>query len=355
MKTFKRLPVMAWLTILLVGSLAACNDKTAATEENGAPETKLTPVVVETVSRQDLKEVFTLPAGLEAWEDLTISAELSGPVDRILFQEGESVKAGQVLVEIDSKTIESMLTRDKSAVAVLKGKLTRYRQLLKEGLVSQQEVDDLENNLTAAEAALQMTRIQLANSRPVAPVSGIVDRLFVDRGEYVDKGKPILRLVQVDRLKAIASVPEKDVPFLRKGQVVQLAPAEILTSEETSIAGTIDYIAYAADETTRTYRTRIVLDNARRMLRPGMIVRARFVRRELDRVVSVPLYALIDRDGDKFVYVVNGNVAREAAVELGSAIGDRVVITRGLEPGQQVVVKGQQLLVDGAGIMIKGR
>jgi len=351
LKTFKRLLVSAGLPLMLL-TLVACDDRTTATEENSAPAPKLTPVVVETVSRQDLKEVFTLPAGLEAWEDLIISAELSGPVDSIHFQEGEAVPAGKVLVEIDSRTIGSMLTRDRSEVEVLKGKLARYQQLLREGLVSQQEVDDLRNRLTAAEAALQMTGIQLANSRPVAPVSGLVDRLYVDRGEYVEKGKPILRLVQIDKLKAIASVPEKDVPFLRRGQEVQLSPAEILTNEVTSVSGIIDYIAYAADETTRTYRTRIILDNGGHMLRPGMIVRARFVRRELDQVISVPLYALIDKDGDKSVFVVDGDVAREASVTLAGSVADRVVISQGLSPGQRVIVKGQQLLVDGAGIIV---
>jgi len=83
-----------------------------------------------------------------------------------------------------------------------------------------------------------------------------------------------------------------------------------------------------------------------------MIVRARFVRRELDQVISVPLYALIDRDGDKSVFVVDGDVAREVSVTLAGSVADRVVISQGLSPGQQVVVKGQQLLVDGAGIIV---
>lgn len=334
--------------------LAGCGEKAEEDVAVAAPVDRQIPVVIETASKGDLQELFTLPVVLEAWEDLTIAAEVSGVVERIYHGEGDPVAAGISLADIDSKTIISSLNRDQSAVEVLKSKLTRYQQLLSEGLVSQQEFDDLENSLTAAEAALQATRIQLANSKPTAPVRGIVDHVFVDRGEFVDRGNPILRLVQVDRLKALANVPEKDVPFLRKGQQVRLEPAEILSEAVGSCEGDIEYIAFAADEATRTYRTRITLDNKDLRLRPGMIMRATFVRRRLSDVVSVPLFAVIDRDGHKSLFVKNGDAAKEVSVTIGASIGDRVVVKEGLAEGQQVVVKGQQLLIDGTAITVRG-
>ena len=354
MKNNVKILVSAAIILMCFLALAGCKEKDEQELRSMVPVTKQIPVEVEVANKKNVRETFTLPVGLEAWEDLIIAAEISGVVEKIYFEEGDHVKAEDLLIDIDSKTIKSLLNRDRSTVNLLQSKLSRYKQLLQDGLVSQQEYDDLSNNLTSAEAALQTTKIQMSDSKPKAPVKGIVDRLYVDRGEFIERGEPLLRLVQVDKLKALANVPEKDVPFLRKGQNVELVPAEIITDDAQTIQGTIEYIAYAADEATRTYRTRIVLSNQDLKLRPGMIVRASFVRRQLMDVYTVPLFAIIDKDGEKYVFVQDGDTAREVSVEVGASIGDRVVIRKGIDEGQSIIVKGQQLLVDGAAIVVRG-
>jgi membrane fusion protein (multidrug efflux system) len=279
-----------------------------------------------------------------------LAAETAGVVWKINFQEGERVQAGQVLLEIDPETVRNYLHRDEQNVAILDKKLARYRQLEATGLISQQELDNIINSVTVARAALQTTRLRLEKSFPKAPVSGIVDHLFVDRGEYVDPGKLLLRLVQVERLKVIADVPEKDVAFLNVGQQVKIFPAVVNNSTPFFATGQIESIAYAADKMTRTYRTKISIDNRDAKLRPGMIVRARFVRQQLDHVIVVPLFAVMDRDGNKVVFVDAGGVARKVDIVPGSSIGQQVVVLQGLSAGESLIVKGQQLLVDGAKI-----
>ncbi len=341
-----------WLLIAAL-PLAACSssEETAgATMER--PE-KVVPVSIEVVQPIDLTETFTLPAGLEAREDLVLSAEIAGPVRKINYQEGQSVKAGAVLLEIDSQTLESSLERDEENFAVSKRKLKRYRELSAEGLISDQELDELENSVTAADMALRATRLQLAKCYPEAPISGIVDLHFVDRGEYVDPGKPLMRLVQIDTLKAIADLPEKDVPFLKVGQSVEIISAIINDQSVHRVLGTIEHIAFSADQTTRTYRAKITLDNSKGRLRPGMIVRAKFVRQQLQQIISAPLYAVLDRDGEKLVFVEEDGVAKKLNVEVGSSINQRIVVKAGLQLGQKLVVKGQQLLIDGAKIAAK--
>ncbi|MCW8893129.1 MAG: efflux RND transporter periplasmic adaptor subunit, partial [Deltaproteobacteria bacterium] len=168
----------------------------------------------------------------------------------------------------------------------------------------------------------------------------------IDRGEYVDPGKPLLRLVQIDKLKVIAEVPEKDIRFLSVGQSVEIILATINSAEPDSLTGKIDFIAFSANPATRTYRTKINIDNPGN-LRPGMIVRARFIRQEMDQVITAPLFAVMDRDGKKLVYVAENGIARMVPVTIGDSIDQRVVIREGLTPGQRLIVKGQQLLVDG--------
>ncbi len=351
MKTFSLFAFFrSCLSLFLLLTLTACGDSDEAANASIELPEKVVPVAVERVQPVDLTETFTLPAGLEAWEDLVIAAEIAGPVRKIYFEEGQAVKKGQQLLEIDPDTLERSLARDEKNFAVNQRKLERYRQLEAEGLVSQQELDELVNSVTAAEMALKTTRLHLAKCYPTAPISGIVDFHYINRGEFIDQGKPLIRLVQVDKLKAIADLPEKDVPFLRVGQQVEITPAVINRQMAETVTGTIEHIAFSADERTRTYRTKISVDNSAGLLRSGMIVRARFVRQELQQVIAVPLYAVLDRDGEKLVFVAEGNLAKQLKVETGSSVGSRIVIRSGLEEGQQLIVKGQQLLIDGAKI-----
>ncbi len=333
------------LTACLI--LSACKKEQVAAPA-AAPE-KIIRVAIEQLTPQSLTETFTLPAQLDAWEDLTLAAEYPGLIKSIPVEEGDRVTAGTRLLNIDSATLKSNLAREEENVSVLSNKLERYRQLESEGLVSRQDVDDLNNGLVSAQSALKAMRLQINKTMPNAPISGIVDRIYVDRGEYVDPGKPLIRLLQVDRLKAIADVPEKDVHHLEPGETTEIVPSNF-DSQSESFSATIDYIAYAADEASRTYRTKMTVDNDAGLLRPGMIVRARFVRQQLENVMTVPLYAVLDREGEKIVFIADGNIARMVRVKTGVTSGERILIEAGLEFGQQLIVKGQQLLVDGSRI-----
>ena len=353
MKTCKQIIFYCFGLILCALLMSGCGKPEEAADTVPEKPEKVVPVSVEVVQLVNLTESFILPAGLEAKEDLQISAEIAGPVRKINYREGQWVKAGAVLLEIDPETLKSSLARDEQNFVVSKRKLQRYRQLSAEGLVSDQELDELENSVTATDMALKTTRLQLAKCYPKAPISGVVDLHYIDRGEYVDPGTPLLRLVQIDTLNAIADVPEKDIPFLKVGQQVEIIPAVINTQVVKTLTGRIEHIAFSADQTTRTYRTKIVIDNSAGHLRPGMIVRARFVRQQLYQVISAPLYAVLDRDGKKLVFVENGGFAKQVEVEIGSSVGQRIQIKSGLAAGQKLIVKGQQLLIDGAKIALK--
>ncbi|MCF6266261.1 MAG: efflux RND transporter periplasmic adaptor subunit, partial [Desulfuromusa sp.] len=152
--------------------------------------------------------------------------------------------------------------------------------------------------------------------------------------------------------KVIADVPEKDVLFLNVGQQVEIISASINTQSSAPVSGVIEQIAFSANNNTRTYRTKVVIDNSSGKLRSGMIVRAKFVRQQLKQVISIPLYAVMDRDGEKIVFLAENGLARKVNVILGSSIGQRVVVEHGLSVNQSLIVSGQQLLIDGAKIEV---
>ena len=230
--------------------------------------------------------------------------------------------------------------------------LERLRQLLDEKLVSQKSYDDALQGVEIAKANLTQSKIALEKSTLVSPIDGILDDLMVDRGEYGTVGKPAAVVVQVDRLKVLVDIPEKDVAVTRVGSRVKVLTAEVRGRDASGRKGEVIHVSYRANEMTRTYLAKVAISNRDGLLRPGMIVRTRFVRRILKNVLTAPLYAVIDRDGEKFVFVTENDTAVERQVRLGPIINGRVVIFGGIQEGEDLIVKGQQLLTDGSPVTI---
>jgi membrane fusion protein, multidrug efflux system len=343
---FCQVPAMGFLVVLL--TLSGC-DKGSHSEDGAVqPPQKVTNVSVRTIQIEDLRETFTLPGTLEAWEDLTLSAEVAGPVRWIGPHEGMTVRKGEPILRIDPDTMEAGLARDQADFELQRRQLERMEQLVGQKFVSQQEYDQTLQAFEVASAELRRSRVALEKSTLRAPVDGIVDCWHVDCGEYVAEGTPVASVVQVDRLKVLVEIPEKDVHFLRTGDRVQITPAVISGFALPERSGEIIHLAFKADPLTRTYLAKVAVDNPARDLRPGMIVRVGITRMQFPGAIAVPLFSVVDRDGEKVVYVEESGVARMRPVTLGPVIGERVVVAGGLRDGDRLIVQGQQLLTDGA-------
>ena len=345
------------LSLCLVPLLAGCGADSASETtpaEQGSANVKATSVKVQIVTAQDLEERFSLPGSLNAWEDLTLAAEIAGPVDWVGPEEGEMLTAGQKIMTIDSVSQRANLERSRVDADIKEKAMQRLQRLVAENLVSQQEYD---NSLTAYEAArqnLKLASIALQKSIIKAPVAGVLDDRMVERGEYVKVGDPVALVVQVDRLKVLIDVPEKDVRYFHPGEEVSVVQAQIDTGEEIHRSGKLVHLAYKADPMTRTYLAKVEVDNQDRQLRPGMIVRIDALRRELKGAIAIPLYAIVDLDGRKVVFVEERGKAKLRPVKIDRVVDARAVILEGLQPDERLIVKGQQLLADGAAVKVEG-
>ncbi len=315
-------------------------------------EVKRINVAVEPVTTRDLRELLTLPGSLEAWEDLLLAAEIDGPVRWRGPQEGERVRSGEPLLRIDSDSRQAALDRARSEAELRTVSRDRLRRLLDEKLISPQEYDNAVAARDAAAAELRQAQVALEKSTLYAPITGVLDKWLVDRGEYVVAGAAVAELVQVDRLKVLLEVPEKDVQFLELGEKVRLTPAQVNQTGGEEFAGEVIHLAYKADPLTRTYTAKVEVDNGGGRLRPGMIVRVSALRRELPGAIAIPLHAVVDQEGRKLVYVAEDGTARQRDVRLGPVIDGRVVVEVGLSPGEALLVKGQHLVNDGSPIVV---
>jgi membrane fusion protein (multidrug efflux system) len=172
----------------------------------------------------------------------------------------------------------------------------------------------------------------------------------VDVGEYADVGKPIADIVNIDRIKINVRVPELDVRYVKKGQKT---PIKIDAFAERPLIGTVDFVSFKADSATKTFLVRSVIDNADHDIRPGMIGRVAFVRRLIPDAVAVPLFAIIDKGGERIVFIEKDGIAESRTISIGVIEGSRVQVTSGLKVGDHLIVKGHTEVEDGMKVTVK--
>ena len=187
-------------------------------------------------------------------------------------------------------------------------------------------------------------KVRYNHGFPRSPITGVINHLYVDVGEYADTGKPLADIVNIDKIKINVQVPELDVRYVKKGQQT---PIKIDAFADQTLMGTVDFVAFKADPATKTFLVRSIIDNPSHDIRPGMIGRVVFQRRVIADAIAVPLFAIVDKGGERIVFVEEGGVAESRTISIGVIEGDRVQITSGLAAGDHLIVKGHTEVEDG--------
>ena len=344
------------------GTLAAAE----TTSPTAAAEQKRPRVKVAVLKPESITEHLVLPATVEPWEDIDLSAKVGGTVEWVGPQEGDRVTSGQVIMRLDTDTLQAQVRQAQAQAEQAARQYERMANLNKTGVLARAELDKFLEARKTTQATLEMAQVALANATVRAPIDGVIDRIHADRGEHVDSGRAIAKIVQVDPLKVVVNVPEKDIRYFKEGMTAEVVPSEIqqvpvsipsevqaMLDRQNTLRGQIYYVAVTADP-NRTFPMYVKVEGAKGALRPGMIVRLKLVRRHAEQAITVPLYAAVDRGNTKVVFVEEDGRARQRLVVPGIIQGSRVQVTYGLAAGERLIVVGQRDLVDGEEIEVEG-
>jgi len=344
---------MPVLVLLWAASGLGCNRSESSTtpEKNGKEEQKrLIQVSVQTVEPSPIRDILVLPAQTEAWQDVRVAADTGGRVDWIGPREGHQVKKDQLLARIDVAAHKAALDRAEAAFKLAEELYERRQKLHERKIINQEDLDRSLTERILAQGNLRQARIEYERGFTQAPISGFVNYLYVDQGEFVDKGKPLLDLVDVEKIKINVDMPELDVRFIQSGQAAKVTVDALPGSEWT---GTVDFVSFKADPGTKTFQVRVVIPNADHRVRPGMIARVAFLRRVIPEAVTAPLFAIVEKSGERMVFVENDGIIQARAVSLGVIEGDRIQVTEGLNPGDRLVIAGQTFVEEGMKVQVQ--
>ncbi len=350
-RTWPRTIITLAILLSAIAVLAAIAKIPAPKREAAVTEAPPVNVSVMAVTAEPiLPDTFDLPAAVEPNRIITVAAEVAGGVERIPPKEGSTVQAGDLLVQLNTDLIGPQVEIAKAQFNRDRIQYERMSALVKTDATSRSDLDDAITKLATSEAQLKEVQARFERTRIIAPITGILNDLPVEEGEYVQEGKAVAEVVEADPVKVVVQVPERDVPFFSVGQKTEVL-ADI-KGREQSASGVITFISELADSQTRSTRMEVTVPNKDGLLRSGQIVRARLTRRILENVIMIPLLAVIPMEDGKAAYVVESGLAQRRDVTLGVIKGDRVQAIKGLQPGDQLIISGHRFVAPGQKVNI---
>ena len=336
------------------------------------------PVPTVTISTIEVKPQHWTP-GIDAVGTVTavngvnVAGQTGGVVRKINFAANAKVKAGQILVQLDDTLERAGLMAARSTVAVSEDALTRTRQLFNSNIATTADLQAAQNKFDQAQGALAQVEATLALKAIKAPFSGTVGIPLVDPGQFIPAGTAIATLQDLSRMRVDFTVPEQELPDIKLGQPVTIG----LTADHLDYKGAITGIDPKIDATSRLVSVQAVVDNSDGTLRPGQFARVRVHLPEETNVIALPQTAVVISLYGSYVYEVvkappakggeaagkapAGDSGKAAApkleakqifVQTGRRSGTDIEITKGVEPGMQIVTSGQNKLSNGSPVAI---
>jgi RND family efflux transporter MFP subunit len=339
--------ILAVLVLLIVRNRTAMN---APSNSNGMITARSVSVVA--VKRELLNDRISVVGTINAYNDVTVLSETQGRIVKVNVEVGNAVKAGSVLVEVDSELKEAAYKAARVAYEKAQKDLARYEALYKERSIPDSQIEQARWSYQTAEAQYTVARRQLDDTKITSPIAGVVTSRPVNLGQMV-MGAPqatqIANVVDLSKLKAKVSVSELDVFKLHNGD-----PVDITTDvfPGTTFAGTIATISSKCDE-AHTYPVEVLVADSRHQLKAGMFARITFKPESSVQMLLVPRQAIIGSMQSPRLFVVKDSVAGLRAVVAIKQVGTQVALASGVNEGDEVVVDGQNNLSDGSPVIIR--
>lgn len=351
-------------------ALTACDNKTAPAATAAAP----VEVGVVTLSASDVPLQVDLPGRTSAYRKAEVRPQVSGIIQKRLFDEGAEIKAGTPLYQIDPATYQAAhnsakaeLARADANLAAVVSRESRYKNLIAKKAISQQDYDDAQATLgqakasvAAAKAAVESALINLKYTKVLAPIDGVISKSSVTEGALVSAGQAdvLANILQLDPIYVDVSQSAEELLQLRremlKGDVSKAESAKVrLLLDDGSVhehEGSLQFAEVGVNESTGTVVLRAQFPNPDRLLLPGMYVRTQLDEGVRTNSLLAPQRGITrDRTGNATAMIINKEgIVEQRQLKTGRAVGDQWLVLEGLAVGDQVIVEGLQKVKPGA-------
>ena len=366
---------MKWIRIV-VGCLccAAGLSLVACARRVAAPPPEAVPVTVAPVERRTIPVEVNAIGHVEPFSTVSLKSQVNGTLVSVEFKEGQDVKAGDLLFEIDPRPFKAALdqalanlARDRAQEKNASADADRYAGLVQKDYVTKEQYDQVRANaealastVKASEAAVENARLQLSYCTLTAPINGRTGSLLVHAGNVIkaNDDKPLVVINQIQPVFVTFSTPESSLSDLQRG--AGSAPLAVSAAPSNDPArrriGELTFLDNTVDSTTGMIASKATFSNSDESLWPGQYVNVTVVLKTETGAIVVPSPAVQTGQSGSYVYVLKADSTVESRnVTVERTQGALSVVAKGLSPGEQVVTDGQLRLTPGARVEIKGR
>jgi multidrug efflux system membrane fusion protein len=343
-----------------------------AAQGPGGAQARAVPVAAVPVARRDVPIYLEGLGNVIAGNTVTIRPQVDGRLDKVLFTEGQAVRRGQILAQIDPRPFqiqlhqaEGALARDEAQVANARLNLQRLRALREEKLIAQQQVDDqaaaasqFEATVRIDRAAIETARLNLDYARITSPIDGVTGVRLVDQGNLVHATDPngLVVVTQLDPISVIFTLPADDLRALSTEMQRGRLRVDLFGRDGASPLGSgeLALIDNQINQTTATLRLKATVRNPKRLLWPNQFVNVRLRLTTREGALVMPATAVQRGPSGTFVYVVGDDLtAAQRPIELEATQGDLTIVAKGVKEGERVVVDGQNQLRPGSKVALR--
>jgi membrane fusion protein (multidrug efflux system) len=296
-----------------------------------------------------IREQISLPGTVQPWVELKVVAEVRGKIVTKKVTEGQKVNSGQVLAEIDQRDYQNAYNSAHAAWHAARATHERIAALYKDQLATQSQMDDALAALETSQAAMDTAALNLERCTIRSPMEGVVDKVYIEKGQFMNDTDPLADILQIDRVKVVVSIPESDVDAVRH---VEDFNVRIDALGGRTYKGHRHYLAKSAQTLARSYQLEVAIDNFQGEILPDMFARVEILKHQIDNGLAVPLFSLINQKGSQGVYLAENGHARLVQVKTGIQEGWQVQVVQGLASGDQVIVVGHRDVKDGAPVQV---
>ena len=340
---FNKLLIFLILPVLI--TLSSCgSEETPQEEEKNVPYVK-----VETIETQEFTESYNVVGIVKPFEEATLSSEQGGLITSLSVDKGSRVGRGQVIARIKKDVEYASYEQAAAQYEFAKSEYERLQRLYEEGVSTEQAFTNAKYNLEIAERTMEVAETRLSASVVRSPISGVVDMKWMNKGEMSSPGAPIVRVVNVSKVKVSVGIPERYINDVTKGSTVKLTfdvfPGETFT-------GVVSYVSPTISTTNRTFEIEVVIDNPQGKLKPEMSVNVSVTRNRVSNAIVLDQGQIVDYGEEKYVFIEEGGLAKKRVITLGGTNGNYVHVTSGLSSGDKIIYEGYQSLADGDEIKV---
>jgi membrane fusion protein, multidrug efflux system len=359
----KRMLVMLAVVIVVLGTLGLVKFRQVQSAIQASAGFQPPPEAVTSIvaKQEQWPSTMSVIGTMEAVHGVTVSADLPGTVERITFESGQTVHAGDVLVELDTKQERAQLASLEAQRDLAKANFARNQQLVNEGVISRMDYDTSTAQQKQTEANVGEIKATIERKTIRAPFTGIVGIRKVNLGQYLAAGNPVVPLQSLNPIYVDFGVPQQDIGQVRVGSNVQV------TSEDVAgrvYSGRVTALDSLVDQATRNIQVQATLPNPDGKLRPGMFVQVDLKFGANRQVITLPASAISYAPYGDSVFIITdlkdpkGNTyrgVRQQFVKVQGSRGDQVAVVSGVKPGDEVVTSGVFKLRNGAAVKVNNK